>query len=99
MSLENVRADITRVDTEIIRLIAERQDLALKIAQIKIREGIPVHDEQRAADVLSSVSRQAVGQKIDPVAVRKVFEILIAMSEDRQRKCSGKKNLPEFEKY
>jgi chorismate mutase len=94
MSLENVRTDITRVDTEIVRLIAERQDLALKIAEIKKREGRPVHDEERAADVLRSVSGQAIERKIDPVAVRKVFEILIAMSEDRQRKYSGKRNLP-----
>lgn len=90
MSLENVRTDITRVDTEIVRLIAERQELALKIAQIKIREGMPVHDEQRAADILSSVARQAVDRKIDPVAVRKVFEILIAMSEERQRNAREK---------
>ncbi len=94
MSLETVRAEITRVDTEIIRLIAERQELALKIAQIKSREGIPVHDEKRASDVLKAVFDQAVEQKIDPVAVRKVFEILIAMSEKRQRECPGEGKFP-----
>lgn len=90
MSLDTVRADITRVDSEIIRLVAQRQDLALKIAQIKSKVGIPIHDVKRAEAVLDSVSRQAEECSIDPVAVRKIFEILIAMSEDRQRECSGK---------
>ena len=94
MSLDTVRAEITRVDTEIIRLIAERQDLALEIARIKNREGIPIHDERRAGEVLKAVSSLAEEKKIDPVAVRRVFEILIAMSEERQREISGKGNLP-----
>jgi chorismate mutase len=94
MSLDAVRADISQVDTKIIRLIAERQKLAGKIAQIKIAKGIPVHDQERTEKVLESVFEQAVESRIDPVAVQKVFEILIAMSEDRQRECSGDGNLP-----
>ena len=94
MSLETVRAEITKTDKEIIRLIAHRQALAIKIARIKIHEGMPVHDEHRASEVLSTVFDQAVEAKIDPVAVQKIFEQLIAMSEERQRECSGDGNLP-----
>jgi chorismate mutase len=93
MSLDTVRADITRVDTEIIRLIAQRQELALRIARIKSREGIPVHDKKRADEVLKSVFKQAEECRIDPVAVRKILEVIIAMREDRQRECSGEENL------
>ena len=94
MSLETVRAEITKVDREIIRLIAQRQELAGKIAKIKIHTGIPIHDEDRAADVLGAAFEQAVECKIDPVSVQKIFETLITMSEDRQRECSGEGNLP-----
>ncbi len=94
MRLEAVRAEITRVDREIIRLIAQRQELAGKIAKIKIHTGIPIHDESRASDVLEAAFEQAVECKIDPVSVQKIFETLIAMSEDRQRECSGEGNLP-----
>ena len=89
MSLETVRSEITRVDAEILRLIAQRQELAAKIARIKLHQGIPVRDDHRAANVLDSVSHQAVEHHIDPVAIRKIFEILIAMSEERQREYSG----------
>ncbi|MEI8331362.1 MAG: chorismate mutase [Methanomicrobiales archaeon] len=94
MSLETVRAEITKTDTEIVRLIAHRQALAIKIAQIKIHTGMPVHDAHRISEVLNSVFDQAVGAKINPVAVQKIFEQLIAMSEERQRECSGDGNLP-----
>ena len=94
MSLETVRAEITKTDKEIIRLIAHRQDLAGKIARIKIHSGMPVHDERRTSEVLSAVFDQAVEARIDPVVVQKIFEQLIAMSEERQRECSGDGNLP-----
>jgi len=93
MSLENVRTEITRVDTEIIRLFAERQELASKIARIKKTRGLPIRDEQRASDVLDSVASLAAEKGIDPVAVRKIFEILIHVSEEHQRECSGKDDL------
>jgi len=94
MSLVKIRADITKVDKEIIRLIAHRQELAGKIAKFKFQAGMPVHDEHRTTEVLEAVFNQAVEAMIDPVAVQKIFEQLIAMSEERQRECSGDGNLP-----
>jgi chorismate mutase len=94
MSLDTVRAEISRVDTDIIRLIAERQQLAGKVARIKITNGMPIHDQRQTKKVLQSVFEQAVESRIDPVAVQKIFEMLIAMSEERQRECSGDGNLP-----
>ena len=55
---------------------------------------MPIHDQHRTEKVLESVFEQAVEFRIDPVAVQKIFEMLIAMSEDRQRECSGDGNLP-----
>jgi chorismate mutase len=89
MSLDKVRAEITEVDTGIIRLIARRQELAGQIAKIKIGSRIPVRDEKRAAKVLDFASETAAEYNLDPVAVRKIFEILIAMSEDLQKERSG----------
>jgi chorismate mutase len=94
MSLETIREEITKVDTHIIRLIAQRQELAEKIAQVKIHGGLPIHDTKRTSRVLEDVFNLAVESKIDPVAVQKIFEILISMSEERQRGFSGEGNLP-----
>ncbi|AGB01161.1 chorismate mutase [Methanoregula formicica] len=94
MSLDHVRNEIAKVDRDIIALIAKRQELAKRVAAIKIREGIAIHDGRQSQKVLVSVFDRAVESKIDPVAVQKIFEILITMSEERQRECSGDGNLP-----
>ena len=85
MTIEEIRAEITQIDEEIIELIARRQDLAKKIAATKHEAGIPVHDNQRKNDVLAYVMRQASANRIDPVPVRTIFETLISMNEKEQR--------------
>ena len=90
MTLEETRAEITRLDEEIIELIAERQALGKKIAAIKHRDGIPVHDHQRKSDVLAYVMQVAKEKHIDPVPIKTIFETLIAMNEKQQRETLEK---------
>jgi chorismate mutase len=94
MRIEDVRTEIDKVDNEIIRQIAKRQELAGKIARLKFTQGLPVHDEKRTKTVLDAIFNRSVEAKIDPVAVQKIFEILVTMSEERQRECQGEGNLP-----
>jgi chorismate mutase len=94
MDLEETRAAIAALDSRIIGLIAERQQLAARIATVKHHEGLPVHDEEQTRLVLGRVFDAAVEQNVDPVSVQKIFEILIAMNEERQREWSGEGNLP-----
>ncbi|MCX6693782.1 MAG: chorismate mutase [Methanomicrobiales archaeon] len=94
MQIDALRDEVSRIDRDIIGLIAKRQLLAGQIARVKVNEGIPIHDHARVHEVLEYVFDTAVEEKIDPVAVQKVFEVLIAMSEERQRECTGDGNLP-----
>jgi chorismate mutase, archaeal type len=94
MPIEGLRAEISRIDDEIIDLIARRQKLAAKIAQVKMNEGLSIHDEKRTRVVLENTFNTAVEKNINPVMVNKIFEVLIEMSEERQRECSGDGNLP-----
>lgn len=94
MSLETVREEIREIDEAIIDLIARRQNLAGTVAHLKYEADLPIHDEQQKMLVLERVFTYAVESRIDPTAVRKIFEILIDMNEERQRECSGDGNLP-----
>ena len=94
MPIAALREEINRIDLRIIDLIAERQRIAGKIAQVKMNEGIPIHDIQRTQEVMEYAYNAAVEKNINPVYTRKIFEILIEMSEERQRECSGEGNLP-----
>jgi chorismate mutase len=94
MTIEEVRAEVTRIDEEIIRLIAQRQHLAGKIAAIKQNERIPVHDNQRKNDVLEYVMKLARINHVDPEPVKTIFETLIAMNEKEQR-AALEKSVPQ----
>ncbi len=94
MSLDAVRNGVREIDERIIDLVAERQRLAARIARLKQENGLPIRDEEQRRAVLDRVFTYAVESRIDPVAVRRLFEILIEMNEERQRECSGDGNLP-----
>jgi chorismate mutase len=94
MPLDAVRNEIREIDEKIIDLVAKRQRCAAEVARIKQEEGLPIHDPAQRKVVLDRVFTYAVESRIDPVAVRRLFEILIDMSEERQRECSGDGNLP-----
>ncbi len=94
MPIEALRGEVSRIDREIIRLIAKRQQVANQIARVKHKEGLPIHDETRTKEVLDYAFEYAVEQKINPVSVQEIFSILIQMSEERQRERMGDGNLP-----
>ncbi|MDI6719142.1 MAG: chorismate mutase [Methanomicrobiales archaeon] len=94
MSIQSIREEMEAIDAEMIRLIGRRQQLSAKLALIKQAEGLPIRDEARKNRVLERVFDLAVERKIDPVPVQQIFEILIRMSEERQRECMGEGNLP-----
>ena len=94
MSLASVRDRIDRIDARIITLVAERQSLAGEMAQLKFRDGIPIRDPGQRDRVLARAFDRAVESKVDPVAVQKIFDILVQMSEERQQECMGDGNLP-----
>ncbi|HOI59434.1 MULTISPECIES: chorismate mutase [unclassified Methanoculleus] len=94
MSLDAVRNDIREIDEKIVDLVAKRQRLAAEVARIKQEKSLPIHDGPQRKAVLDRVFTYAVESRIDPVAVRRIFEILVDMSEERQRECSGDGNLP-----
>lgn len=94
MSIESIRKEIDGIDRQIIANIGKRQQLAANLALVKQREGLPIRDEQRRKEVLNIAFTLAVEHKIDPDYVQKIFELLIDMSEQRQRGCSGEGNLP-----
>jgi chorismate mutase len=94
MMLESVRKKIDEIDARLIRLIAERQQLAGEMAHLKFREGIPIRDPGQREHVLDRAFDRAVEAKVDPVSVQKIFAILVEMSEERQQECMGDGNLP-----
>jgi chorismate mutase len=94
MPIDALREEIDRIDEQIIDLIARRQRIAGHIAQAKLLEGVPIHDEERSSLVQEQAFNLAVEKNINPLQVQTIFRILVEMSEERQRECTGDGNLP-----
>lgn len=72
-SLETLRERVEAADLALVRLIAERLDLARRIGQLKAELGLPVLDPAREAEVVRRAAAQAREHDTDPELVRGIL--------------------------
>ena len=81
------RDAIDRLNNEIISLIAERQQAALAIGEIKMRYGKPVVDKSREQAILDKIKEKAPAKGLNPEALERIFKEIIRLcveAEERQ---------------
>ncbi|HID27600.1 MAG TPA: chorismate mutase [Methanosarcinales archaeon] len=93
-SLEKARAEIQKIDKEIVALIAKRTNMADSILRGKREVDISINDDEQNKIVLSRAVDYATEKNLDAGAVRRIFEILIEMNIARQHELHGEGNLP-----
>ncbi|MDD3421611.1 MAG: chorismate mutase [Methanocellales archaeon] len=91
--LKDVREEIQKIDYQIIELIAQRTGLAEKILDAKKKENVEIDDEEQNRVVLKRAVEAATEHGMDVGAVKRIYEILIKMSIERQRELSGRGKL------
>ena len=90
MGLAEHRREIEEIDAEIIQLIARRLQEAKRIFLVKRAEGTEISDPEQETLVLRRGMDSATELGLDAGAVRDIFEILIAMSLEKQKELSGR---------
>ncbi|WP_298682790.1 chorismate mutase [uncultured Methanomethylovorans sp.] len=93
-SLEEARAEIQRIDRNIVDLIKKRTELAEKVLESKRKSGLPINDEAQNKVVLERAVDNAIEFNLDTNPVRSIFKILIEMSIEHQQELSGKGKFP-----
>lgn len=78
-SMDDVRAQIDRLDRALVGLLAERQTYIERAAVLKTARGT-VRDEARIEDVVSKVLGEARRQGLSPAIAEPVWRELIARS-------------------
>jgi len=77
MDLEQLRARLTRLDAELLSLVAERQALSRQVAEVKRAAGMPTRDYQREREVLLK-AREAAGRLgLSPALAESLLRLLI----------------------
>ena len=88
MSLEDLRAQLSDVDRQIIDLVAERQRIVHDIGRDKRGSGAATRDYAREKEVIDSGRGRATGQGLDPDLAEEILAALIRASltsQERER--------------
>ncbi len=84
MSLEELRKKIDGVDTDIVRLIAERIRLAEQIGILKREQGQQIEDRQREERILGHIRQLADSQGVNQTDIENVYHHIFAVAKSIQ---------------
>lgn len=73
---EDVRAEIDRLDRELISLLSERFSFVRRVAELKLNPG-EARDHARVDAVLDKVAAEAEAAGVDPDLIRSMWRLLI----------------------
>jgi chorismate mutase-like protein len=85
--LDALRAEIDAVDEALVGMLAQRFEIVTRVAEYKARTGTPMMQTGRVREVAERSATLARGHGLDPVIVRRLFELLIEETcafEDRR---------------
>lgn len=74
--LDELRREIDAIDEQLVRLLSDRAECALRIGHEKKLAGLDVYQPSREADVLGHVQRINMGP-LDDAAMKRLFERII----------------------
>ena len=82
--ISNLRKKIDKVNQEILKLINQRQNLAVKVGEIKKQNNLQVVDIKREDQVYDNIKKQAKQLNLDENFVVELFRLIIKNSKDIQ---------------
>lgn len=92
--LTELRAEIDRIDRQLVDLFAQRMNVVEDVAEYKIAKGIPVLDPERERQVLEAKAAM-VDEPEMKADVNRFFETIMSMSRNHQRSVmQGKEPTP-----
>ncbi|WP_028024631.1 prephenate dehydratase [Enterovibrio calviensis] len=77
MSLDEIRENVSRIDQQLLTLLADRRKLSLEVAKSKIQTQKPVRDIEREQVLLEKLVADGSAHDLDPQYVTKIFHDII----------------------
>lgn len=81
--LSKQRAEIDRIDRELVKLLEARMTVVTEVAEVKAREGIEILDETREAAVIEKV-KGYVSQEKYRESIGVLYQEMMDISKDYQ---------------
>jgi chorismate mutase len=84
MTIDELRTEIDRLDSELLRIFNQRADFALKIGRIKKTMDLPIYDPAREKLIFQRMKGENPGP-LDDEAIVRLFERVIDESRRLER--------------
>ncbi|MEF3048179.1 chorismate mutase [Pseudotabrizicola sp. L79] len=88
-TMGHIRAEIDRLDEDLVRLLAERAGYIDRAAEIKAKVDLPARIDDRVEQVVQNVRRHAGHYGLPPDLVEKLWRRLIDWSIAREENRLG----------
>ncbi|MFN4154785.1 MAG: chorismate mutase [Paracoccaceae bacterium] len=88
-TMADIRAEIDRLDADLVRLFAERAAYIDRAAEIKAGVDLPARIGSRVEEVVANVRRHALTHGLPPELVEKLWRRLIDWSIAREENRLG----------
>lgn len=85
-NLVQLREEIDTIDTQILKLLKRRFEIALEIGEIKQEQGTQIDDVTREEELFEMYKRVAEELELNIEFVKKIFEEIILESKKIQSK-------------
>lgn len=77
MDIDSLRKDINSIDEQVLRLLAQRRDVARQVIEYKRGHDLPLRDERREEDLLHQIIEKGRALGLDAHLVTRVFHEII----------------------
>jgi isochorismate pyruvate lyase len=94
-TMADIRAEIDRIDAELVALFGQRARYIDRAGQIKTEVGLPARITPRVEEVVANVRGHAVVAGLPPELVEKLWRRLIEWSIAREESVLGPDSLRE----
>ena len=89
MTIDDLRAEIDHLDSELLKIFNQRAVLALRIGELKKESGLPIFDPGREKKIFQRMKNDNPGP-LDDQAIVRLFERVIDESRRLERIMTGK---------
>ncbi|MDT8856846.1 chorismate mutase [Paracoccaceae bacterium Fryx2] len=89
-TMAELRAEIDRLDEELVALFAQRVGYIDRAVEIKTEVGLPARIGSRVEEVIANVRRHATSHGLPPDKLEKLWRKLVDWSIEREESHLGK---------
>jgi chorismate mutase len=89
MSLDAIRNEISKIDSEIIALLGRRFQLIPKIVELKKQQKLAIFQPEREKQMQKKYWGLALENHLNPEMIRQVFELIVREMKNKQEELSN----------